>query len=405
MINKLRNLGPGIIVAAAFIGPGTVTTSTIAGANFGYTLLWALVLATAATMILQEMSARLGTVAQQGLGEALAKEFQSSPFKWPMFVLVGIAIFVGNAAYEGGNLTGAALGAQAIFGSSDGSFKGIVLGLAITSIIILTIGNYKQIEKVLIALVCLMGIAFIVTFFVVQPALLSVLSGMFVPHMPKGSLLTIMALIGTTVVPYNLFLHASAAKQKYKGEAQLKAARIDTMLSISLGGLVAIFIVSTAAASMFAAGLKVNNATDMAIQLEPLFGEYSQWLIGFGLLAAGLSSAITAPLATGFAISGLLQLAPEKKQMIAKYTSLSVAVVGTLIAVIGIKPITVILLAQFANGLLLPIIAGFLLYVMNKKAVLGRYTNTIVSNVMGFAVMLFTAVLGARLIGLSVGVF
>jgi manganese transport protein len=403
MISKLKNMGPGILVAAAFIGPGTVTACTVAGASFGYALLWALVFATVSTMILQEMAARLGTISQEGLGEVLAKQFKDSKLKIPMFVLITVAIFVGNAAYEGGNLTGAALGVQAIFGNSENIFSLFIIGLAAVSMLVLYKGNYKQIEKVLIILVCLMGSAFILTFFVVQPSLLNMLKGAFIPSMPEGSLLTVLALIGTTIVPYNLFLHASAAKQKYVGEADLKAAQFDTVLSIGIGGLVAIFIVSTSAASLFAAGLEVKNAADMAVQLKPLFGDFSQWLIGIGLISAGLSSAITAPLATGYAISGLLNVSEKQRTILTKRIALLVAVVGTLFALTGINPIEMILMAQFANGLLLPIIACFLLYVMNNKAILGRHTNGVISNALGGAVVLFTLLLGGRLIVLSMG--
>jgi len=401
--HKLQNIGPGILVAAAFIGPGTVTACTVAGADFGYALLWALAFATLATMVLQEMSARLGTISQQDLGEVLASEFASSFWKWPVFVLVGTAVFIGNAAYEGGNLTGAALGAQALFGDTPSVFNLAVVALAGIAIAILYRGNYQQIEKILVLLVSLMGIAFILTFFVVQPSLLSMIKGMLVPALPDGSLLTVMALIGTTVVPYNLFLHASAAKKKWQGEVQLKAAQTDTLISIGLGGLVAMFIVSTSAASIFAAGLSVQSASDMAFQLEPLAGSYSKWLIGFGLLAAGLSSAITAPLATGFALAGLMRQSQREQQKLSRVLGLLVAIAGTLFSLTGIKPIKIILMAQFANGLLLPLIACFLLYVMNKRAILGKHTNSLLSNLLGGGVLILATLLGMRLVALSLG--
>jgi len=118
--------------------------------------------------------------------------------------------------------------------------------------------------------------------------------GMFIPTAPDGSLLTVIALIGTTVVPYNLFLHASSAKTRWRGAEDLKAARTDTVLSIGLGGLVAILITSTASASIYANALSVESAADMATQFKPLFGSASKYLLGLGLFAAGLSSAITA---------------------------------------------------------------------------------------------------------------
>jgi len=376
MLSRIRDVGPGMLVAAAFIGPGTVTACTLAGANFGYTLLWALLFATIATIILQEMSARLGTVSKLGLGEILINELR----------------------------TGAALGIEAIAGESSNLSKFSILALALFAIVVLLRSSYKVIEKVLIGLVLLMGVAFILTFFVVQPSLLGVLGGLFKPSMPDGSTLTVIALIGTTVVPYNLFLHASTAKIRWDGEKGLKAARSDTVISIGLGGLVAIMITSTAAASIYANALSVQNAADMAVQFEPLFGSLSKYLLGIGLFAAGLSSAITAPLATSFAISELLEVEGGQESAIFKSISISIIVIGSAIALTGIKPIKLILLAQFANGMLLPIVACFLLYALNRKNILGDYTNGALANTLGVGVVIFTAAMGTRLILKSLGV-
>ena len=398
MLKRFKEVGPGVLVAAAFIGPGTVTACTLAGANFGYALLWALLFATIATIILQEMSARLGTITQQGLGEILINELQSSFFKWPLIGLLLIALYGGNAAYEAGNLAGGALGIEAIFGENSLLSKASVFVLASFGAVILIRGSYKDIEKVLIALVLLMGVAFILTFFVVQPSLLGMLAGIFKPSIPSDSLLTVIALIGTTVVPYNLFLHASAAKNRWSGPEGLKAAKSDTIISIGLGGLVAILITSTAAASIYANALSVQNASDMAVQFEPLFGSMAKYLLGLGLFAAGLSSAITAPLATSFAVSELLKVEGGEKSVAFKAISVSILLIGATLALTGIKPLKLILLAQFANGLLLPIVACFLLFALNRKTILGRHANGILANVLGCTVVLFTTALGARLI-------
>jgi manganese transport protein len=403
MFKRLKNVGPGVLVAAAFIGPGTVTACTLAGANFGYDLLWALVFATLATIILQEMSARLGTITQKGLGETLIDELQTSVFKWPLIGLLLAALYAGNAAYEAGNLAGGALGIEAIFGSSTFVSKASVLAIAITGIFILLRGSYKDIEKILIFLVLLMGIAFVCTFFVVQPNLFGMLEGIAKPSIPQDGLLTVIALIGTTVVPYNLFLHASAAKARWNGAENLSAARSDTVISIGLGGLVAILIVSTAAASMYANALSVQSAADMAIQFEPLFGSFSKYLLGLGLFAAGLSSAITAPLATSFAVSELMRLEGGQQSKGFKAIGVSVLVVGAGLALLGIKPIKLILLAQFANGLLLPIVACFLLFAMNRRNTLGKYVNGLITNILGVGVVVLTTALGARLILKSFG--
>ena len=400
MFERVKRLGPGVLVTAAFIGPGTVTTSTLAGANYGYALLWVLLFATFATIILQEMAARLGTVTQKGLAEVLLDALRHSTWKWPLILLIGIALFAGNSAFEAGNLAGAALGVDAIL---PGTFRSAIVVLVLLSGLVLIKGNYQQIERLLVALVLLMAIAFVLTFIVVKPDLGAMLSGMFKPSMPSGSLLTIIALIGTTVVPYNLFLHASAAKNRWSGAKDLQAAKTDTILSIGLGGLIAMLIVSTASASLFAKGISVNNANEMAIQFEPLFGFWAKYLMGVGLFAAGLSSAITAPLATAYALSDISQLTGEAKLRAFRWISLSVLIIGAGFALADIKPIKVILLAQFANGLLLPIVTGFLLFAMNHRDLLGDYANSRTANILGAAVFIFTAFLGLRVIGKVMG--
>jgi Mn2+/Fe2+ NRAMP family transporter len=405
MFAKLKNMGPGVLVTAAFIGPGTITACTLAGANFGYVLLWALVFATFSTIVLQEMAARLGTITQKGLGDVLLDALHSSLFKWPLFVLIIIALYIGNAAYEGGNLAGAALGIQAVVGQSEGVYRTSIIVLSIMGSIVLLRGSFKQIERLLMFLVLLMGVSFIITFIVVQPKMSNMLSGAFQPSIPEGSLLTVIALIGTTVVPYNLFLHASAAKNHWSKPEDLATARADTIVSIGLGGLIAILVVSTAAASMFAHGLTVTNASDMAQQFEPLFGSYSKYLLGIGMFAAGLSSVITAPLATSYAISEILKFKHGTQSKAFKAISLSVLFIGATLAMTGIKPIEIIVLAQFANGLLLPIVASFLLYAMNHKKLLGEYSNSKMSNVLGGAVVLLTTLLGLRMIVKALGLY
>ncbi|WFL76414.1 Nramp family divalent metal transporter [Altererythrobacter arenosus] len=398
MLSRIRNIGPGALVTAAFIGPGTVTTSTLAGASFGYTLLWAVLFATVATMVLQEMSARLGVVTQKGLGETLVEVLRTSFWRWPMIVLIGLALYLGNSAYEAGNLSGAALGLAALTGDSEGSFVLSVGAIAALAAGLLWVGSYRHIERVLVGLVVVMALAFVATFAIVRPDLGALGRGLLVPAIPEGGLLTVVALIGTTVVPYNLFLHAAAAKRRWPSPESLSDARADTAIAIGLGGLITILIVSTAAASMFAAGLSVESAGDMATQLEPLFGSYSKYLLGAGLFAAGLSSAITAPLATAYAMTEILPIATGSKRAMHRAVALSVVAIGAALALAGIKPITIILTAQFANGLLLPIIAVFLLFAMNQKAVLGRYANGVLTNTAGAAVVLVAAILGLRLV-------
>ena len=247
------NFGPGLLVAAAFIGPGTVTACTLAGSNFGYALIWALVFATVATLILQDMAARLGAGAQLGLGEALMQSAPSQALKWLIGILVFAALLVGNSAYEGGNLSGGALGMAALLSNVSPGQSWLVAVLAALAAGIILIGKYQVLEKLLIGLVLIMSAAFILSVFFVRPDIGAWLSGL-VPSIPDGGTLTAIALIGTTIVPYNLFLHAAASRQKWPDGQATREARQESALSIGLGGLVSILILTTAASSLFKSG-------------------------------------------------------------------------------------------------------------------------------------------------------
>ena len=404
MLGRIRNVGPGAFVVAAFIGPGTVTTCTLAGANFGFELLWAIVFATVATIILQEMAARLGVVTQQGLGESLRRIFADSPARWPLFLLITLALYMGNAAYEAGNLSGAALGLQAVFDSDASAFRWFIIGISGAAGMLLWQGTYRHIERILLSLVALMALSFVTTFVIVRPDIAALARGLVIPAIPGGALTTVIALIGTTVVPYNLFLHAAAAKEKWRSESDLADARADTAISIGLGGVIAILIVSTAAASFFGSGLQIASAGDMASQFEPLFGRFSRYLLGLGFLAAGLSSAITAPLATAHVMTELLRNDAGPSSKLFRAIGLSVIAVGAVLSLTGIRPLTIILSAQFANGLLLPIVAVFLLYAMNQRQILDEHINGPRANALGVGVVLVTAGLGTWSILRATGV-
>ena len=403
MLKKLRSIGPGALTAAAFIGPGTVTTATVAGAAYGYSLIWTLVFATLAAIILQEMAVRLGVAGRLGLGEAVTQSASTPALKWLAAILIIAAICVGNAAYEGGNLAGAALGVAAAF-PDLASPSLVAAAIAALAGAILLFGGYRLIEKFLIGAVLLMSIAFASALFIVGPDWGALFKGAVVPSVPLGALPLVLGLIGTTIVPYNLFLHAAASRRRWASADDLGEARFDARLSIGFGGIVSILVLSTAAASLFGAGMQVENAADMAKQLEPAFGVAATWLLAAGLFAAGLSSAITAPLATGFAAAELFGFESDPKNLKFRMVAGAILLVGAAVAITGARPIQVILFAQIANGVLLPIIAVFLIMAANSKKLLGTYTNGIAANIAGGIVVLITAGLGLRGILRALGV-
>jgi NRAMP (natural resistance-associated macrophage protein)-like metal ion transporter len=393
-----KNIGPGPLVAAAFIGPGTVTVCTLAGVGFGYALLWAMLFSVFATIVLQEMSARLGVITQKGLSEVIRTEIKNPVFKTVVIVLMLSAIVVGNAAYEAGNISGGVLGLETLFGNPsvevgvfDVNVFSLIIGLV--AFLILTIGNYKILERILVAMVVVMSVAFLVTAILTKPNLMEVFKGLFGFKMPKESLLTVVGLIGTTVVPYNLFLHAALVKEKWRTESDLQYARKDTIVAVVLGGVVSMCIIISASAIQTKT---ISNAADLALGLEPLFGGFSKYFMAIGLFSAGITSAITAPLAAAYVASGCLGWSTNLKSKTFKGVWLFVLALGVVFSSLGIKSIELIKFAQVANGLLLPVVAVFLIWVMNKSELLGKYKNSLLQNIVGIVILLVAIFLGFK---------
>lgn len=394
----LRRLGPGLLVTAAFIGPGTIVTSSRAGARFAFALLWAVLFSTLATAVLQEMAARLGLVTGFGLSEAMRRTFRNPATRILALALVALAITFGNAAYETGNLLGASLGLEIV---SDVPPRLWAVVIAAAAFALLASGTYRVIQNVLVALVVLMSFVFLLTALLVRPSLGAILRGTFVPSVPEGSLLTVIALIGTTVVPYNLFLHASAVQEKWPlgkvpREQALAESRFDTVASVGLGGLVTAAIV-VAATPLFTRGIDASTPAVVAHQLEPLFGAWGRWaraFFGVGLFAAGVTSAITAPLAAAYATCGALGLPRDLRSRPFRLVWALVIATGLTLALLGGSPTEAIILAQAANGLLLPVVALFLLRVVNDAALMSGFKNGPLANGLGGIVVLVVAGLG-----------
>ncbi len=394
----LKNIGPGPLVAAAFIGPGTVTVCTLSGVNFGFNLLWAMALSIIATIVLQEMAARLGIVTQKGLSEIIRTEIKNPLIKNLAITLVLSAIVIGNTAYEAGNISGSVLGIESVLGETVlnvGSFSinyfSVLVG--VIAFVLLYIGNYKILVKTLISLVIFMSIAFVITAVMTKPNVSEILKNTFIPKFPKGSLLTIVGLIGTTVVPYNLFLHASLVKEKWQNKSDLQYARKDLIIAVVLGGLVSMCIIISAAAIQTH---QITNAADLAKGLEPLFGSFAKYFLAIGLFAAGITSAITAPLAAAYVASGCLGWKANLRSKKFRSVWMFILLIGVLFSSFGIQPIEIIKFAQVANGMLLPIIAGFLIWIMNRTSILGEHKNSIIQNILGFIIFAVTIFLGLK---------
>ncbi len=388
--NKRSVFGPGFLVTAAFIGPGTVTSCSLAGAQFGYTLIFALIFAVATTLILQEMTGRLSLTSGYDLGQSLREFPKNQATKLLFTLLILSSITFGCAAYEAGNLVGGALGLEMV---SPLPKKIWVLAISLTAALILSQKKYRIVEKILIFLVFFMSLSFLVTLILVKPNLLSILKGV-IPSFPDKSLYLVLALVGTTVVPYNLFLHSSTVKEKWTKKEDLREVKTDLLASVGLGGLISASIVVTSAVAFYDKGIPLDSGAQMAEQLKPLFGSFTNLLFGLGFFAAGLSSAITAPYAAAFASAGILGW--KGGHASGKFRGIWIGVIATglVVSLFDFNPLALIVFAQVANGLVLPVASIFLLVVLNNHQKMGEMVNTPAQNIVGGLVILLVSFLG-----------
>ena len=382
-------------MAAAFIGPGTITMCSIAGAQFKYGLIWALIVSILLTMFIQLMAIRIGLTTKNTLSNLIKDQFQNGLLKYTSILLIISAIFIGNSAYEAGNISGAVMGFELLFGDSfqfnQINIFSILSGMLALPLIIF--GNNKVLEKILIILVLIMSFSFVFTVFIVGVDFKLLFSSSNFFSFPVDSILTIAGLIGTTVVPYNIFLHVALVNNRWKSSRDLKFANFDTIVSISIGGLISLCILLTAA------GLNntdILNAVDLANNLEPLYGNFSKYVIAIGLLSAGLTSSITAPIAAAYVVCGCFGFSTNRKSILFKIIAVIVLLIGVIFSSIGISPIEIIKFAQVTNGILLPLIVIFLLFLANNTRLLKNKTNNHFQNILGLIVIGFCLLLCYR---------
>jgi Mn2+/Fe2+ NRAMP family transporter len=397
----LKNIGPGPLVAAAFIGPGTVTLCTLVGVAFGFQLLWAIILSIGAAIVLQGMAVRIGIIGRKSIIEVIREEIELPWARNFVLILIFGAIMIGNTAYEAGNISGTALGLETLIGSF--SFESSVLNLKLYPILIgliaatlLWIGKYKILERSLMFLVFIMSFSFLVTAIATRPSLAQIFSGLFQFSTPKSSLLSIIGLVGTTIVPYNLFLHTELVREKWSSKADLPFATKDMLIALTLGGLISMSIIITAAG---VEATTINNAADLALGLAPIFGEGAKYLLSIGLFAAGITSSITAPLAAAYVVCGCFGWCTDLTSRSFRRSWAIVILFGMLLASTGLKFILIIQFAQIANGILLPIIAAILLWIMNKASWLGKSKNNWYQNLFGFLIVIISIFLSVRTMG------
>lgn len=384
-------VGPGVMVAAAFVGPGTVTTASVAGASSGVSLLWAVAISVLATIVLQELSIRSALSTNQDLAPLIRQFGHDRGWGVPIALLILCSVGLGNAAYQSGNLAGAAMG---LSGATPVRFIHAVLVTGSFAAGLILVDRYRLLERAMLILVGLMTCLLTGLAVACLPELITA-HRQVVSNVHAFDATVVLALIGTTVVPYNLFLHATAVRHRWSGIAladALRQARIESAGAIVVGGVVtaAIMIVAT----VVIAGDTSRPALEaLQVGIDQRFPDIGRWAMGAGLFAAGLTSAIAAPVAAGWAVCGVMGWNTSSGSKAFKAVALMVLAVGMLFAIFAARPVALIVLAQATNAVLLPLVALVLLAIVNSPLIPHDYRNgwpqnLIVTGVIGVVLLL-----------------
>ena len=375
---RLLNILFWSVISAAFIGPGTVTTAAKAGADFGVPLLWALTFATLACLVLQEAASRLTIVSGFDLGQAIYHRTTVRGGRSSVPFMVAVCILSGTAAYQTGNLLGAMSGIRLLLGAPSWM---LVLLLGLSAGLLLLVPSVKLIARILGGMVAIMGIAFLVSAFSVRPPLHETILGMVRPLIPpdSGGSLIVLGLIGTTVVPYNLFLGSGLS-----GGQSLKEMRSGLLVAVLLGGVISMAVLVT--------------GTSLGGEFDRFLGRAGHLVLGLGLFAAGFTSAVTAPLASAVTVRSLFGNRDPGKWAEAslrfRTVWILVLLTGTGFGIAGFSPVPAIIVAQALNGLILPVMAIFLLVMVNDRDLMQGSPNRLPGNVLMTAIVYITLIIG-----------
>src|SRR5438128_1682706 len=391
----LSVIGPGLITANVDNDATGIFGYSLAGAQYGYGVLWAVVLVTISLAVVQEMAARMGVVTGKGLADLIRERFGVRITFWSMILLL-----IANLATTVAEFAGIA-GAMDIFGVS----RYIAIPLAAIIVWVLVVrGSYKYVERILLAL-CIIYASYIFSGFLVHPNWGQVFHDTVVPpiQLNQGYLLTLVAVIGTTIAPWMQFYQQSAIADKQIPVAHLRYEQIDTYVGAFLTDIVAFFIVVCTGATLFVHHIQINEAKDAALALAPLVGvngQIAEILFGVGLLNASVMAASVLPLSTAYSIAeafgwerGVGRTFKEAPQVVSLYTFLIVVGAGVTLFVPKERLVFVLNLPNVVGGMLLPLILVLMILLCNDRRLMGRFVNGRLKNVVVWVTTIVMTVL------------
>jgi len=366
-------IGPGIITSNVDNDAGGITTYSLAGAQFGLSLLWILVPITVALIIIQEMCARMGVVSGKGLSDLIRERFGARVTFYLMIVL-----FLTNLGNTISEFAGIAASLE-IFGVSR--YVSVPCGAFFVWWLVVK-GNYKSVEKVFLV-ACVFYLSYIVSGFMGKPDWGQIGRAMITPTLRSDPAFLTMAvgIVGTTIAPWMQFYLQSSVVDKGLKAEDYEYTRMDVIVGSFTVNIVAFFIIMLCAVTLFQQGIRIETAKDAALALAPLAGEYCAWLFAFGLLNASLFAASILPLSTAYTVceafgweSGLDHRFTEAPQFYGMY-SLMIFLGAAIILFPNMPLIAIMYYSQVINGVLLPFILIFMLILINDRRIMGSYVN------------------------------
>lgn len=375
-------LGPGIITGSVDNDAGGITAYSIAGATYGYKLLWTLIPAFIVLLVVQEMNARMGIVTKKGLADLIRENFG---VKITFFIFLGLIIAdIGNTATEFAGVAGS----MQVFGISK--YISVPLGAILVWFMVVK-GTYKSSEKIFLIFSVFL-LSYIISAIMAHPNWNEIGTSIVKPSldMNENSLSMVIGIVGTTIAPWMQFYMQSSVIEKGIKIEDYKFELWDVIIGCTITVVVAFFIIVACAATLHVKGISINEAKDAAVALKPLAGNFASEIFAFGLLVASIFSATILPLATAFYIceafgfeAGIDKTMNEAPQFYILFTA--IMVIGVVIILIpGAPLIRITLLTQVINGVLLPVVLICMMLMVNNKEVMGKYVNKSLANVIGW---------------------
>ncbi len=398
--NVIKSIGPGFIMAAVVLGPGSITTASKIGSTQGYAFLWVILLSATSMAVYSNMSTRFGVIHQKSLLSVISEKYT----KW-LSMAIGIGSFLASLSFQFGNNLGVGMGMETLTGINAKIWPLLFTPAAIV-LIFFAKNLYKTLEKLMMFMVMVMILAFVINLVFIKPDLSAIAIG-FVPTSFEGENFSqLAALAGTTFVLHCALYQAYLVQNKGWKLKDIKKGIQDSNLGVFLLALMSSLVIITAAASLKPMGIAINSAADMAIQLELLLGSYAKYVFAFGFIAAAFSSLLVNSVIGGGLLSDSLGMGRSMEEKMPKVFTTVILLAGMAIALYvsgNGSPVYSLIMAQASSILAVPLIAVGLFLVLNNKEVMGEHRNSKLQNVLaiaGFALIcMLVYIMYGKLIG------